>query len=375
MRAAGTAGRPADQQGRPALTRRIAVTGASGNVGTALLGALAHADAEVVGIARRQPSSKDVYRRVEWHQLDVAEDDAGAKLYKIFRDVDCVVHLAWGFQPTRNARYLYQVGVSGTSAVLAGAHRAGVSHLVHMSSLGTYAPGRYGQKVDESWSTAGLRTSTYSRAKAAAEQLLDEYEATRTDGVGITRLRPGLILQRNAAAGLRRYTLPAYISPSWLRRLPLLPLDRSLVVSMIHADDVADACVRAIERRALGPFNLAAEPPVTRDDIAAALGAMPVHVPAGLLGPLVQASWRARLQPIDRGWFDMAFAAPLLSTERARRELDWSPQWSALEAFADLVDGLLHDKGKASPVLWPRSLRTALMRDVSHGPVTTRRVP
>lgn len=357
------------------MTRRIAVTGASGNVGTALLRAVTEADYEVVGIARRQASPQDVYRHVEWHQLDVADNDAEAKLRNIFRDVDCVVHLAWGFQPTRNARYLYEVGIRGTSAVLGAADGAGVPHLVHMSSLGAYAPGRYGEKVDESWSTAGLCTSTYSRAKSAAENLLDDYEATHTDGVGITRLRPGLILQRNAAAGLRRYTLPAYIDPGWLRWLPVLPLDRSFKVSMVHADDVADACVRAIERRALGPFNLAAEPPVTRDDIADALGAKAIHVPAGLLGPLVQATWRARLQPIDRGWLDMAFSAPLLATDRARQELGWTPRWSSLDAFADLIDGLLHDKGMPSPVLWPRSLRTALMRDVSHGPVTTRPVP
>ncbi|PJE24080.1 MAG: epimerase [Mycobacterium sp.] len=357
------------------MTRRIAVTGTSGNVGTALLRAVTEADYEVVGIARRQASPQDVYRHVEWHQLDVADNDAEAKLRNIFRDVDCVVHLAWGFQPTRNARYLYEVGIRGTSAVLGAADGAGVPHLVHMSSLGAYAPGRYGEKVDESWSTAGLCASTYSRAKSAAENLLDDYEATHTDGVGITRLRPGLILQRNAAAGLRRYTLPAYIDPGWLRWLPVLPLDRSFKVSMVHADDVADACVRAIERRALGPFNLAAEPPVTRDDIADALGAKAIHVPAGLLGPLVQATWRARLQPIDRGWLDMAFSAPLLATDRARQELGWTPRWSSLDAFADLIDGLLHDKGMPSPVLWPRSLRTALMRDVSHGPVTTRPVP
>ncbi|WP_241010987.1 NAD-dependent epimerase/dehydratase family protein [Mycobacterium camsae] len=288
---------------------------------------------------------------------------------------DLVVHLAWGFQPTRNARYLYEVGVRGTSAVLGASHSAGVSHLVHMSSLGTYAPGRFGQQVDESWSTAGLSTSSYSRAKAAAEKLLDDYEARHADGVGITRMRPGLIVQRNAAAGLQRYTLPAYIDPAWLRWLPVLPLDRSLVMSMIHTDDVADACVRAIERGALGAFNLAAEPPLTRDDIARTLGAKPFHVPARLLGPLVQASWLARLQPIDRGWFDMAFSAPLLNTGRARQELGWSPRWSSTDAFADLVDGLLHGKGMPSPVLWPRSLRTALMRDVSHGPVTTRKVP
>jgi UDP-glucose 4-epimerase len=359
------------------VVKRIIVTGASGNVGTALLRRLTEAetDYEITGIARREPPPKDAYRHVEWHQLDLADDDAEAKLSGIFRGADCVVHLAWGFQPTRNLRYLYDVGIRGTSAVLRAADSADVPHLIHMSSLGTYAPGRYGKKVDESWSTAGLSTSAYSRAKSAAEQLLDDYEGAQPDGVGITRLRPGLIVQRDAAAGLRRYTLPAYINPAWLRWLPVLPLDRSLAVSMIHTDDVAEACLKAIERRALGPFNLAAEPPVTRDDIARALGAKPVHVPAAVLGPLVQASWRGRLQPIDRGWFDMAFSAPLLDTTRARDVLDWSPRYSSLQALSQLVDGLLHDSGTPSPVLRPRSFLTAVTRDASRGPVTTRRVP
>lgn len=204
------------------------------------------------------------------------------------------------------------------------AHFAEVPHLVHMSSVGAYAPGRYGQKVDES--TAGVPSSAYSRAKSAVEQMLDGYQLDEPYGVGITPLRPGFILQHNAAAGLRRYTVPAYVDPGWLRCLPILPLDRSLNVSMVHAEDVADACLRAIERRALGPFNLAAEPPVRRNDIAEALSAKPVHLPSGVLGSLVQASWRARVQPIDRGWLDPAFSVPLLGTDRAQAELDWSPR-------------------------------------------------
>lgn len=357
--------------------KRLVITGASGNVGTALLRRLARDGAgyDIVGIARRQPQPDGIYRSVDWRQLDLADPGAEAELHNIFRGADCVVHLAWGFQPTRNVRYLDAVGVNGTAAVLGAAHAAKVPQLLHMSSVGTYAAGRYGHKVDESWSTAGLASSAYSRAKSAAERLLDDYETRNPDGVGITRMRPGLIMQRDAAAGLRRYTLPAYIDPRWVRWLPVLPLDRALCVSMVHADDVADACVKAIERRALGPFNLAAEPPVSRDDIARVLGAKPIHVPSAVLRLVVDASWRARLQPIDRGWLDMAFALPLLSTDRARAVLGWTPRWGSVEALAAAVDGMVHGSGTASPVLRPRSFRDALTRDISKGPLTTRRVP
>jgi UDP-glucose 4-epimerase len=359
------------------MSSRIVITGASGNVGTALLKRLtvSGADYDIQGVARRRPPSSGVYQRAQWHQLDLADPQSVTRLQRIFTGVDCVVHLAWGFQPTRNTRYLDAVGIGGTSAVLTAAHVAGVGQLVHMSSVGVYAAGRYGQRVDESWSTAGIPTSPYSRAKSQAEAMLDDYERTTADGVAVARLRPGFIVQRDAAEGLRRYTLPAYVDPRWLRLLPVLPLDRSLTIPMIHSDDVADACTRVIERRSTGAFNLSAEPPIRRDDIAHVLGAKPIHVPSSLLRPLVQVSWLARLQPIDQGWLDMAFTVPLLNTARARDVLGWTPQHDALQALADVIDGFTHHSDAPSPVLKSRSFVDSVRRDVSDGPLTTRRVP
>jgi UDP-glucose 4-epimerase len=359
------------------MTKRIVVTGASGNVGTALLRRLSAAAAEkydVVGVVRRPPSRRET--PVAWEPLDVADQNALLRLRAICEGADCVVHLAWSFQPTRNVDYLYRVGVGGTTALVQAAHDAGVDHFVHMSSVGTYAAGAYGRRVDESWSTAGIESSIYSRTKAAAEALLDDYEARHQGGgMRVARLRPGLIVQRDAAAALRRYTLPALLPPPWLAYLPVLPLDRKFVVAFVHADDVADAIVRVIERRSTGPFNLATEPPVRRADLASMLDARPIHVPARVLRPLVQASWLMRLQPVDRGWYDMAFSAPLLDTGRARSELGWVPTWSSLDALADLGAGFRTNGEAVGPVLRSRTVGDELRRDLSVGPLTTRETP
>lgn len=105
------------------------------------------------------------------------------------------------------------------------------------------------------------------------------------------------------------------------------------------------------------------------------LRAHPIHVPSAVLGLAVEASWRARLQPIDRGWLDMAFSLPLLDTGRARDVLGWSPRWESVAALSDLIDGFLHDSGTPSPVLHPRTFVEAITRDVTDGSLTTRRVP
>lgn len=357
---------------------RIVITGASGNVGTALLRRLTAggADHELIGVVRRPPPPTGVYQRVQWHAIDLAEADSAAELPAIVASADAVVHLAWGFQPTRNTEYLTRLGVGGTTRVLQAAHSAGVGQLLHMSSVGTYAAGRYGERVDESWSTRGIPSSPYSRDKSAAEARLDEYQSTHgKDAVPITRMRPGFIVQRAAASGLMRYALPGYVPMRVVPLLPLLPLDRGLTIPLVHADDVADAFIAALERRATGAFNLAAEPPITRQDVAQVLGARSVHVPAGLLGTLVDLSWRARLQPIDRGWLDMAFGVPLLDCSRARAELDWNPRFSSVQALAEVIDGVAGAAHTDSAPLRRRSMFEQLYRDLTKGPLSTRQLP
>jgi len=354
---------------------RIVITGASGNVGTSLLRILP-TEHDVIGVARRLPERQGVYQRADWCSLDLSEKHGVAELRRVFEGADVVVHLAWGFQPTRDTQYLTQLGVGGTAAVLQAAHASGVGHLVHMSSVGTYAPGSYGERVDESWPTTGVDSSPYSRDKSAAEALLDEYEQRLgSAAIPISRIRPGFILQRAAASGLMRYGLPGYVPMQLVSWLPLLPLDRRLCIPLVHADDVAAAISQVIEKRAPGPFNLAADPPIGRDDIAAALGARPVHVPSGVLGALVDLSWRARLQHVDRGWLDMAFTVPLLDCSRAHRELGWGPQWSSKDALADLLDGVAHQTHTESPPLRQRSMLDLLRRDVTEGLISSRRLP
>ena len=354
---------------------RIVITGASGNVGTSLISALP-AEHDIVGVVRRPPPPHGAYQRVDWRALDLTDPDANSKLHNVFEGADAVVHLAWGFQPTRDMDYLSRLGVGGTSAVLQAAHNSGIGHLIHMSSVGTYAAGRYGERVDESWPTTGIGTSIYSRDKSAAEAILDKYEH-RLGGaaISITRMRPGFIVQRAAASSLMRYGLPGYVPMQLIRWLPVLPLDRHLRIPLIHSDDVADAIVRAIGQRATGPFNLAGEPPMERDDVAAVLGARPVHVPSRLLGVLADLTWRARLQHIDRGWLDLAFTVPLLDCSRARTELGWAPKWTAKEALADLLEGVAHSAHTDSPPLRQRSLLDLLRRDVTDGLISSRRLP
>ncbi|MDP9394764.1 MAG: NAD-dependent epimerase/dehydratase family protein, partial [Actinomycetota bacterium] len=163
---------------------RIVVTGASGNLGTALLRRLAADDEahDVVGIVRRPPQAGADYAGVEWHALDLADDDAAARLRGIVEGADAVVHLAWLFQPSRDIDYLRKATVGGSRAVLDAATEAGVGHLVHLSSLGAYSPGPKDRAVDESWPTGGSPTLPYSRHKVEVEPSRVDRLDPRTPG-------------------------------------------------------------------------------------------------------------------------------------------------------------------------------------------------
>jgi UDP-glucose 4-epimerase len=329
---------------------KVAIVGATGNVGTAVLRALERDERvrEVVGIARRLPAVPTL-GKVSWVQADVVFDD----LARAFAGADVVVHLAWLIQPDRHPEAMEAVNVGGSRRVFDAALRAGAGTIVVASSVGVYSPGPKDRAVDESWARAGIPTSTYSQHKAAVERMLDDLEADHPH-VRVVRLRPGLIFQRDAASEIRRFFLGPLVPNRLLRRalLPVVPDTDRLSFQAVHADDVAEAYRRVIaERDVRGAFNIAAEPLMDATELARVLGARPVPVPARVLRAAASLTWRARLQPTSPGWIDLARGVPVMDTTRARTELGWEPRHTAGDALLELLAGLGDGAGGPTPPL------------------------
>jgi nucleoside-diphosphate-sugar epimerase len=321
---------------------RIVVTGATGNVGTSVLQALSADErvTEIVGIARRVP--RWTPPKVTWAAADVERDALS------FQDAHAVIHLAWLIQPSRDARELERVNVHGSRRVFQAAAQAGAA-IVHASSIGVYSPGPKDRPVDESWPREGTRTSFYARHKAAAEHALDEIDGTR-----IVRLRPGLIFKREAGTEIRRLFAGPFLPTPLVRRqlLPVLPLPARLTLQAVHTDDVADAYRRAaLDPDAEGAYNIAADPVLTPQALAKALGARHVAVPERPLRALADWTWRAHLQPTPPGWLDMGLSVPVMDTTRAREELGWTPRHTSVQALNELLDGMRESADLPTPAL------------------------
>ena len=325
----------------------MVVTGATGNVGSAVVRALA-AEAqvdEVVGVARRVPDSPLV-RHVA---ADVARDELGP----VFEGADAVVHLAWKFQPIGRPVVTWEANAIGSGRVFEAAAAAGVRVLVHASSVGAYSPAPADdplRRVDESWPTHSLPTASYGREKAYAERVLDAVEARHPD-VRVVRLRPAFTFQRRAAAEQRRIFAGPLVPDRLLRGpLPLLPLPSALHLQTVHADDVADAYRRSVLREVRGAFNVAAEPVLDGRALARLYQARAIPVPRAVVRAAVALGWHARVLPVDVALVDLFLSVPLLDTTRARRELGWAPRHDAADALASFMEGLARGDGADAPL-------------------------
>jgi UDP-glucose 4-epimerase len=316
---------------------KVVVTGATGNVGTSVLRALAADSAvdEVVALARREPG-RDL-DGAEFVRADITTADLG----RVFTGAGAVVHLAWLIQPGRNEAVTRRVNVEGSRRVFEAVVASGVPVLIHASSVGAYSPGPKDRAVDESWPTTGIASSFYSRHKAQVERQLDRLEAEQPR-LRIVRLRPGLIFKREAATEIRRLFVGPLLPGPLLRSalVPVCPAVPRLRFQAVHSDDVGEAYRAAVVSDRAGAFNIAADPVIGPEELAGMLGARPVRISPRVIRAAAAVTYRMRLQPAEPGWVDMGLGVPIMSTDRARRELGWSPRHTATEALSELIAGM-----------------------------------
>ena len=343
---------------------RVAVVGATGNVGTSLLPQLAGDERvdSILGIARRLPELR--VPKTEW----VAADIERADLATLFDGAAVVVNLAWRIQPSRREHEMWATNVDGSMRVFRAAAKASVPALVHASSVGVYSGAPKDRFVDERWPREGIQSSFYSRHKAEVERRLDAFEREQRS-MRLVRMRPSLIFKREMGAQVRRLFTGPLLPRSLVRpgAIPLFPDIPRLRFQAAHSYDIGRAYHLAVTSEVSGAFNVAAEPVLDGPALRRILRARRLPLAAGVARTATALTWRMRVHPTPPGWLDLALGAPLLDWTRAREELGWEPTRRADDALLELMEGVREGAGLPTPPLAPETSGRARVREFATG--------
>jgi UDP-glucose 4-epimerase len=333
---------------------KVVVVGATGNVGTSVVEALAADPAvtEIVGVSRRTPSSwqpsKTRFETADVRSPEIAQHLQGA---------DAVVLLTWAFQPTHRPLDTWDINVLGSMNTLEAAADAGVRTVVYASSLAAYSPGP-GRHVDESWPTHSVPTAAYGREKAYLERYLDAYELRHPE-VRVARMRTCFIFKRTSASEQRRIFAGPLVPRALLRpgRLPVLPLPAGLRFQAMHGEDAGEAYRLALLSDARGAYNVAADPIIDGAALGKLLEARAVQLPKQAVSAAMASAWRLRLIPSDESLLKLFLSLPTLDSSRIRAELGWEPRHSGADALREVMEAMAEGEGGPTPPLHPTSAR------------------
>ncbi len=229
------------------MNRPVAVTGATGRIGTPLVEALLRAGRVVRALSRRaQPPRSGV----EWVVGDLLDTRAVAALVA---DAEMVFHA--GGQLHGEPDVVQRSLVQGTETVLRAARAVRVVHLSSLVVLDTGSPASP-YVIDESCPLEPFpqRRGSYTRAKSAAEAL------ARTAAVqqDVVIVRPGLVVSgadgaMPPAIGMQVGPVVFFVGPG------------DGILPVVHAEDVASGLLCAAARLERGELLHLVDPmPVSR---------------------------------------------------------------------------------------------------------------
>jgi UDP-glucose 4-epimerase len=295
--------------------KRIAVTGGSGFIGSNLVDALVTAGHTVDVLDVRPAHRPDV----GFHQLDIASVDG---LTEAFAGVDVVFHLA----AVSNINEALQrpldtvaVNIAGTANVWEAARRADVSRAVLASTVWVYAqadgPGPHDEGTAFNLAGSG---HIYNSSKIASEMIVRNY--AEMYGQPYTILRYGIPYGPRMRDEL---VMPIFIKRALRGEAITINGDGSQFRNYVYVADLCDAHLRVLEPVAENEtFNLEGSEQVSVRDLAETIRA--------IIGEHV----RIEYVPARLG----DYAGKLVSADKARRLLGWTPVTPFSQGLRRVVD-------------------------------------
>jgi nucleoside-diphosphate-sugar epimerase len=320
----------------------VAVTGVTGTLGFGLMPLLEADDrvAHVTGVARRpfDPAARG-WTKTTYLRGDVRD---AQMLREAFHGADVVVHLAFQVTGAVAGEAIESVNIDGTLNAFDAAAAAGARRFVYASSVAAYGFHRDNPiGMTEDWPTRPAARLFYAQEKARLEHLLQARAAT-DGGPALYLLRPSIVLGPHAvgAKSLPGGLLGALsrVCFRWAGRMPIPVPVAELPVQLAHEADVGQALLRcAVGAGPPGAYNIAADGIVTAGTLARELGLRSFPVPPRPAQAAARALAALPFLPPVAQWVEAACHPAIMDTTRAKAELGWVPEFTALETLRETL--------------------------------------
>ncbi|MGZ5333737.1 MAG: NAD-dependent epimerase/dehydratase family protein, partial [Solirubrobacterales bacterium] len=308
---------------------RYLITGGSGYIGGRLTDVLApREETELIVDVDVNPPARQ-HPKVEFVQGDVRDAAAMAELLARHK-IDALLHLAFLLNPIRDEERMYDIDVNGTESVLRAASEAGTQQVLVTSSASAY--GAFPDNpnpITEDWPVRGVPDFSYARHKAEADRVCQLWAARHPDRV-MTIVRPAIVFGPD---------VDNFIIRGWTkaRFFPLIDgADSEL--QLVHNDDVADALIVLLDKRADGAFNLAADDTMSSRESAEMIGLKTKNMQLEKLKRQAKLAWRFHLPGVEAppGYVNFAAYDWVVSNQKLRA-LGWQPKHSTRQIFEETM--------------------------------------
>ena len=309
--------------------RVVAVTGASGYVGTHLLRILENDDGlgKIVAIDTRPPA-------VPVHNMAAYRRDVADTIEDVLsrHRVSTLVHLAFNARRGRNRREteeIRQANLNILNQVLDDCLKSRVDHVIYLSSHTVY-----GARADNPIPltvNAPLRPSpgfSYGYDKYLAEQRLGDF-ARHHEDVAVTVLRSCGVL--GPAGG-------DHLALGMFRRLLLGVSNSNLPMQFVYEDDLARVMTIFIKRRLPGLFNVAGDGVVFCSEIAEIMEGKVIRLPSFLAYPMARLAWNlGSRRDASAAGLDFLRHPIVMSTAGLHHETGYRFRHTSLDAVTSFI--------------------------------------
>lgn len=266
--------------------RRIAITGASGYIGSQLIKRLQDDDSidRILAFDIR-PMKFNLSSKVIFLKQDITCPMAEALNQS---KIQAVAHLAFILSPGRNRATIQKVNLIGTANVLEACAQTNVKHLLYLSSTTVY--GAHPDNpllLTEEAKLRPVKGFQYGEDKTRSEALLNEFT--------LQHIKPSITILR--APPVMGVNANNFVSRAFSKRFLVGFNGYDPVMQFLHEDDLTEIMRICLAKRTCsGIYNVTGDGIIRWSEVAEIFGRKIINLPVPVLYSLTKITWNLRMQ-------------------------------------------------------------------------------